>query len=298
MKLIEMQRRMAALLMLPLTSQDRIARKSSAGVAMKEEAEYFIKPNSLLTSQERLEIYSRSYWFRILDSFRDDFPGLEAILGSVPLERMARAYLVDCPSQSFTLRDLGSRLETWLKVHPRFGGRNHLLAVDMARLEWAHILAFDGPSEKPLGPEDLADLKPGLRVGVQPYLSLLRLQYPVDDIRIEVNKDSEGAAASNVALRKPRIPVARLHQRKSEPIFLAVHRVDLSVYYRRLSVEEFRLLTALRDGRSIAAAIHSAFDDGSALAARIPELLKLWFATWSEFGWLTARPKSYRGLPS
>lgn len=298
MKLIELQRRMADLLMLPLAAKDRIARKSSSGLAMKEEAANFIKPNSLLTSEERLEIYSRSYWFRLLDSFRDDFPGLEAVIGSAAFERLARAYLLDCPSQSFTLRDLGSRLEPWLKMHPRFAGRYQMHAIDMASLEWAHIVAFDGPADEPLDPQNLAKLKPGLRLGVQPYLSLLRLQYPVDDFRIGVNKVSEGAAASNLALRKQRIPVTRLHQRKLEPIFLAVHRLDLSVYYRRMSAEEFHLLTALRDGRSVAAAIQSAFDDSSELAERIPELLKHWFATWSEFGWLTARRKSYKGLAS
>ena len=39
------------------------------------EADALVKPNDRLTPLERLEIYSRSYWFRVLDCLYDDFPG-------------------------------------------------------------------------------------------------------------------------------------------------------------------------------------------------------------------------------
>ena len=41
----------------------------------------YIKPNDRLTSFERLEIYNRQYWFRVLGSMVEDFPGLRAVLG-------------------------------------------------------------------------------------------------------------------------------------------------------------------------------------------------------------------------
>src|SRR6202035_3046058 len=100
MTLVQLQRRMAHAVMQPLTSADRISAKTDAS---------FIKPNDRLSSAERLEIYSRSYWFRVLDSFHDDFPGLRAVLGERAFYRLSRAYLVECPSRSFTLRNLGSR---------------------------------------------------------------------------------------------------------------------------------------------------------------------------------------------
>ena len=39
-------------------------------------------------------------------------------------------------------------------------GRQPALALDMVRLEWAHVEAFDGPAETALGPEDLLELTP------------------------------------------------------------------------------------------------------------------------------------------
>src|SRR6266446_571146 len=166
MTLLQLQRRMAHAIMQPLTSSDRIALEADAG---------FIKPNDRLASVERLEIYSRSYWFRVLDSLYDDFPGLRAVLGQQAFHRLSRAYLADCPSRSFTLRNLGSRLEDWLLRNPQQAGSNYALALDMVRLEWAHIEAFDNAAEKALGPEDLLELGPALQAGLQPYVRLLAL---------------------------------------------------------------------------------------------------------------------------
>lgn len=293
MTLRETQRRMAAAMMTPLSHGERIARKTASGASMVREAAALIRPNDRLTSLQRLEIYSRSYWFRLLDSLRDDFPGLRAILGPAEFDKLATAYLTACPSQSFTLRDLGSHLEIWLRDNPRYAGKNRTLALNMASLEWAHIVAFDGPSEKLLDPEDLLELTPDLRVGVQPYISLLGLSYPVDVLRVKLKAAPEDSAStSNVALERKRPALTKFGSVRPEAIFLAVHRLDSSVYYRRLAAEEFRLLEALRAGRSIASAIRIAFR-GSFVAPRdIPGLLKTWFAAWAEFGWLSARKKS------
>ena len=99
---------------------------------------------------------------------------LRAVLGERAFHRLSRAYLADCPSRSFTLRNLGSRLEEWLRRNPLYAGRAHALAIDMVRLEWAHIEAFDNAAEKVLGPEDLLELGPDFRAGVQPYVRLAR----------------------------------------------------------------------------------------------------------------------------
>jgi hypothetical protein len=297
MRLLETQRRMAAAVMLPLTADDRIARQAPNGLPMAKEAALFIKPNIRLSSVDRLEIYSRSYWFRLLDSFRDDFPGLAAILGPRAFERLARAYLADCPSRSFTLRDIGSQLEGWLTQHPELAGRNLDMTLDMARLEWAHIVAFDGPAEKALGPEDLVELKPGLRLGLQPYISLLALHYAVDDLRVRTNADvdEDATATSNMATRKNPRSTRRAQRPARKQLFVAVHRLDLSVFYRRLSFEEFKLLSAFRAGHSVSVAIETTFRGSSILTDDIPELLKNWFSVWTRFGWLTPRRKANRG---
>jgi hypothetical protein len=293
MTLRETQQRMAVALMTPLTTRGGIARKTRRDVSMKREAASLIKPNLRLTSVERLEIYSRSYWFRLLEAIRDDFPGLIAILGAAAFDRLATSYLSACPSRSFTLRDLGSRLEAWLRENPQYAGGKHRLVLDMVRLEWARIVAFDGPAEKILGPEDLLELRPSLRIGVQPYISLLDLQYPVDNLCVKLKAAPEdSASASNAAVKMQARVLPRTRTLRREPVYLAVHRWELSVYYRRLALEEFRLLTALRSGKPIANAIGIAFRETSVSPEEIPALLKSWFARWAELGWLSARPST------
>jgi Putative DNA-binding domain len=118
--LLELQRRVAALVMQPLTRRDGMRRKTPEGRPVRVEAAALIKPNKVLSSFERLEIYNRQYWFCILSSLAEDFPGLRAIIGPNKFERLIRAYLADCPSVSFTLRNLGSQLEPWLHSNPQW----------------------------------------------------------------------------------------------------------------------------------------------------------------------------------
>jgi len=278
MTLLEVQRRMANAIFQPLTTSDRMAGGADAE---------FIKPNNRLTSLERLEIYGRSYWFRIIDSFYDDFPGLRAVLGERAFRRLSRAYLADCPSRSFTLRNLGSRLEDWLRRNPQYAGNRHTLALDMVRLEWADIEAFDSAADKVLGPEDLLELDADFRASLQPYVRLLALQYPVDDLRIQVSRASEDrGAASNAALKQThRTMTERVARSNPDPIFLAVHRQDYTVYYRRLATEEYLLLLAVQDGLCIGEAIDLAFKNSSASMEEQQSMLATWFSAWAQLGW-------------
>ncbi len=294
MMLLELQQRMMKAIMQPLTSSDRIAPKTPEGRPMRVEVSEFITPNDRLTAIERLEIYSRSYWFRVLESLCDDFPGLRAVLGKRAFDRLSRAYLGDCPSQSFTLRNLGSHLEDWLRRNPRHAGSRQTLALDMVRLEWAHIEAFDGAAEKVLGPEDLLELGPNFRAGLQPYIRLLTLEYPVDGLRIQVNHaTAEHGAASNAVLKqKHRNLVQRVTRLKRERIYLAVHRMDFAVYYRRLAAEEYGLLNALRGGQPFGRAIQTGFKGSPVPSGEQLSMLEQWFAAWAELGWLCPPARS------
>ena len=296
MTLLEFQRRMMTAVMQPLTSSDGIAPKTGDGRPMRVEAAEFITPNSRLSSLERLEIYGRSYWYRALDSLYDDFSGLRAVLGQQAFRRLSRAYLADCPSQSFTLRNLGARLAGWLQRNPQYAGKTLALALDMVRLEWAHIEAFDGAAEKVLGPEDLIELGPDFRAGLQPYIRLLEFEYPVDKLLIQVNQASEEhEEASNAVLKPKHHGLARRAIRlKRERTHVAVHRMNFIVHYRRLAAEEFRLLNALREGQPFGRAIQYGFENSTASLDEQRRLLETWFAAWAEFGWLCTRVKKER----
>lgn len=280
MKLEELQRRFAGAIMAPLGAGDRLTKANA------ETAGAIVTANDRLSSAERLEIYAKSYWYRILDSLYDDFPGLRAILGLRAFDKLSRAYLAEIPSQSFTLRDLGSRLPEWLERHPEHCGKNPALTLDMVRLEWAHVVAFDGPAERVLGPEDLLELTPQMTFRLQPYITLLALQYPVDDLHLKVSELAEGhGEASNAVLRhKERRAVKRLSLQR-EDIYLAVHRLDEYVYFRRLDADEFHLLRMLSEGKPVGEALDQLLAESDAPVEQLQAQLEGWFRGWAERGW-------------
>src|SRR6476660_10569888 len=143
MNLDQLQRAVFDVVRQPLTEDERMREQTLDGRSTKAIAEEIVKPNDRLTSVERLEIYNRVYWFRLLSSLADDFPGLREVIGQEAFDKVLHGYLTEMPSVSFTLRDLGSRLEAWLRAHPESTSPHERMAMDMVRLEWADIEAFD-----------------------------------------------------------------------------------------------------------------------------------------------------------
>jgi hypothetical protein len=295
MSLASLQKAVARAVMQPLTRNDHMRAAGPGGESMRRYAARYIKPNNRLTSFERLEIYNRQYWFRVLGSMAEDFPGLRAILGEHRFDDMCRAYLAECPSQSFTLRNLGSRLEAWLRRNSRWVRGKKVLALDMARLEWADVEAFDGETEPALRPEELDAVSVSkLRLRVQPYVQLLELHYPVDDLVLQVRKDDDGTdfASNAVSEQRRRMKVRAVATLKPQKIFLVVHRIDCSVYFRRIERAEYSILKALRAGKSITGAIELAFR-----ASSIPEMeragyVRHCFETWAALGWFCQPAKA------
>jgi hypothetical protein len=260
-----------------------------------EVAESFIKPNDRLSSFERLEIYNRVYWFRVLDCLHDDYPGLRAILGGPKFMKLITAYLSKYPSVSFTLRNLGSRLEQFIREEPKWASPDEEVALDMVRFEWAQVVAFDDQAKPSITPDDILDTKPEkLRLGLQPYLSILQLNFAVDEFLIAVKK-SESAVlrseASNTLDAMPRASQARKRIRppKRHRVYLAVHRFDNALYYKRLEPEAFVILNALRAGAIVARACAVGLASSNRSRADWSRQIKDWFNDWSSLGWFCRR---------
>jgi hypothetical protein len=289
MNLAAIQKQMTRAVMTPLTPGDNMQRRAPGGGDMRRYAAKFIKPNDRLTSFERLELYNRQYWWRLLSSLQEDFPGLRAVIGDRRFEAMSKAYIVDCPSTSFTLRNLGAKLEGWLRKHPKWAGKQQQLALDIVRLEWADIEAFDGKAEPVLQTKDLAAAAAGgdMKLQLQPYVRLLDCKYPVDDLLLAVRQsDDDNEVASNAFSEKKKLRRIRATAKlKSAEIFLAVHRIDDSVYFRKLAREEFAILTSLRQGKTLARAIDFGFRKSRMPVEKRAESVQAWFQSWATLGW-------------
>jgi hypothetical protein len=279
---VKLQRLMTHALLRPLTAESGMQLTWTDGRPMAEFAAEFIKPNDRLSAFERLELYNRMYWFRLIDAFYDDNPGLRAVLGDAKFLRLCEAYVEKYHSRSFTLRNLCGRLATFIADAPKLTAPHTALALEVARFEWSQTVAFDGESRPALKPETFARASAAtLRLGLQPYLSLLACNHPVDDYVLAVKKrDSLRAAASNTAgtaarrTRARHIPRPRRHR-----TYLAVHRLDNQLYYKRLERPAYLILSALKSGETLAAAIMAG-------GPRVkPARVRTWFASWMRLGW-------------
>jgi len=289
MDLLALQREMAAAVMQPLTRDEGMRARSADGRAMTAVAESFIAPNSRLTAFERLEIYNRQYWFRVLGAIAEDFPALRAVVGPRRFQALSIAYLTEHPSRSFTLRNLGSHLPEWLAKHPERVGRRHRLALDVARIEWAFVEAFDSVEHEPLTIEQIATLDGESRLALQPHLQLMALSFRVDELVLDLHKQQKRQASeAGVEREEGNETPAKLPRLRERPTWLAAHRVDLSVYYRRLEREEFQMLSALGEGLPLAQAIEAGFAESRIGPKRQAQKVQGWFANWAELGWICA----------
>ena len=282
---------MTGVLFTPLTAGNDMQRRFRDR-PMRQVAESFIKPNDRLTSFERLELYNRQYWFRVLDGLYEDFPGLRAVLGEARFMRLAEAYLAKHPSASFSMRNLGSRLESFLRAQPKYAGRRLPLALDMVRLEWAQIEAFDNAALPALSSDDFLDTPPDrLRVMLQPHVLLLELGYPVDHLAIAARQENSGlrGEASNAVAESSSSGTRRaIPLPKRERIFVAVHRHDNMVYFKRLDSEAFAIVRALRDGATVVAACEKSLRRADSAIDWAPRV-RSWFSNWAKLGWFGRR---------
>lgn len=290
MTLAEIQRAMAAAVMMPLTPEENMRAHGPDGRAMDQVAASFVAANSRLTPFERLEIYNRQYWLRILGALAEDFPALRAVVGAQRFEALSIAYLSAHPSRSFTLRNLGSKLAEWLIANPAHAGRRHALAVDVARIEWAFVEAFDSGERTPLTLDQIATLDAGSKLGLQPHLQLMALDHAADDVVIALHSREKRQISGEAGVRSDEedegaVMLPRIRRRAT---WLSAHRLDHSVYYRRLQREEYATLCALRDGSALGAALEAGFADSRMSAARRAQAVREWFGAWAELGWITA----------
>ncbi|MFZ5497189.1 MAG: putative DNA-binding domain-containing protein [Verrucomicrobiota bacterium] len=290
--LAALQRAMWGLVSQPLTAANRMRPRTREGRSTAAAAAEIAKPNDRLTSFERLEIYNRMYWFRVLDSLYEDCPGLRAVLGDRKFMRLAEAYLQKYPSRSFTLRNLPSRLERFIREEPKWTKPHTALCLDLARFEWAQVEVYDGGARPLFRVEDLAGADPAkLRLALQPYLQLLLLDYPVDDFLIAIKKreallrgDASNAPTGVRTAKASKVPLPR-----RAPCAVAVHRLDGRIYFKRLEPAACRVLLAIRAGKPLAQALAAGLPRAQSPREDWAARVRGWFSTWMQLGWFCRR---------
>jgi hypothetical protein len=252
------------------------------------ELERVVTRSRALTAAERVAIYSRAYHARLTECLEAEFRVLRQAIGEVLFRMFARAYLSNCPSQSYTLADFGKGFPSYLHdTRPAESAERKEEAwpgfiIDLARFERAFSEVYDGPGVEG-GPmpsaEGLRTLLTGrdrhVRLAPAVSLRLLTFQYPVQDYFHAVRRGQE-----------PEFPAPA-------ETFLAMNRRNYVVTTLELSATQHALLSGLLEGQTVGQSLRRA---GASLPDQRQQLIAC-IEKWSKQGFfrngddLTATPE-------
>ena len=106
----------------------------------------FIEPAREMSADERLAIYQRSYYARLLECMRTQFKALNHTLGEELFTEFAQMYLREYPSKSPSLAHLGERFPEYLEENRPDEDEKELwidFMIAMARFEVDLYRVFD-----------------------------------------------------------------------------------------------------------------------------------------------------------
>ena len=269
--LLGLQRRFMAALREPIFDESRgrsdlPPRNGAVSAAFVDTAEALIAPSATMEPVERLELYHRQYWYRLLDSIAEDFPGLRLLLGDEAFWRLMEAYLEAVPPRSFTLRHLGASLADFVAAQPALV-THPVHAEEMARLEYALCAVFEAGEQTPVVPAELAEVK----LALQPHVKLLAMRTGADVLWRRAENDRPRGI-----LRPPSRAPTR---------FLVVFRAGLALRVERIPKAAFLILSALDDTGSLELAMGRVTAQ-RVLRRRDAERVGQWFGAWVGSGWL------------
>ncbi|MBI3716555.1 MAG: putative DNA-binding domain-containing protein [Betaproteobacteria bacterium] len=249
-------------------------RRTSAGIVDK-----LLEASPRMNAHARLAIYQHSYHARLLRCMDEQFPALRHALGAPLFADFAGEYLRACPSQSYTLYELGARFPAYLEESrpdrdlPAQEREDWIdFMVDLATFEREVFRLYDAPGQegKPYATADLPDDS----LTLQACVSLHEFRYPVADYYTQVRRKLD-----------PAYPPARRS-------FYALVRRDFLTRMIPLERTHHQFLTMLAQGQSVDDALTSLADSiGQAREA----VVRAWSArggsreSWVRAGMFVAR---------
>jgi Putative DNA-binding domain len=245
MKLADIERTLANALVLPTPNE------GAAVIAAGSER---------LSPLDQVEVYREQFWWRHIGCLADDYPTLQAIVGTEAFAEICTRYLAAYPPKGFLLRDLGRDLSKFLETE---GDR---LLVDVSKVEWAFVDAFDAADVPNLDPKTVEgiseDAWPNARLSLHPSITLVDLEFPADELRI--------AHRNGETITRP----------QPAPRALAIYRRDLLLYAEVLDRSAFLVLSAIASGKTLA--------EACTYAADAEEKIADWFTRWAALGWISS----------
>lgn len=154
---------------------------SPSGRPMEEEACEYIASSTTLSPAQRIELYNRQYWWRLLAVLHENFPLVTRLFGYFDFnQRIAIPYLVKYPPNHWSLNYLGDRMVDW--VNDEYQSNDKQLVYNAARIDSAYLQSFLTVQNPIIDlaslptPGDISSLSNAV-LWLQPHVHLFELPY-------------------------------------------------------------------------------------------------------------------------
>lgn len=213
---------------------------------------------------QRFAVYRNNVTVSLIDALADTFPVVQALVGVDFFRTMAREFARQSPPASPVLAWYGDEFPAFVAGFAPAAGVPYL--ADVARLEYARVLAFHAADAAPVAADSVAALLaepatlPGLAVRFVPACSLLRARWAIASLWAAHQTDD---AADNLSRIDPATPENAL-----------VCRRGLTVEVRALAAGDAAFAAALMAGATLGeAVVRGAGEPGFDLAGALGLLL-------------------------
>jgi len=230
------------------------------------EAAKIIAPSLKLTSDQRIQIYNKQYWWRLLSILHENFPALTRLFGYTDFNlSIGIPFLTKFPSRHWSAAKLGHRLAHWIEKY--YLAADKPLVLHTAEVDWAYLDVFFAP------PPRLIKLPLSLltkKISLQPHVKLFQLPYDLFSYRTALLKESVEFWMES--------DFPPLHKKKS---FFLLYRTEANhVVYRELSEGEGALIGMVVNGLTIEEACDQLENMGGSIYTEAQTLLSFWIQQW------------------
>jgi hypothetical protein len=236
--------------------------------------EDLIESDERMTASERLEIYARGYFFRILDALREDFPATLRVVGADNFHNLITDYLIEHPPTESSISQVGRHLADFLRTHPM--RERWPFIGELAYLERTLIEVFQASDADTVSIEQMRQVPPvqwpAIALRTHPALAIIDCEWRVDELLRELESNAGEYRETSATPVKNRVSVL-------------VWRKNSRVHYRAIEPDERAGLKLAASGARFGSVCEAVaeFRSGTDQVATVERLMTL-LARWIEDG--------------
>jgi hypothetical protein len=246
--------------------------------------EDLIEGDDRMTAAERLEIYGRAYFSRIIDALKKDFPATLGIVGAGNFHDLVVGYLAEYPPTQPSISHAGRYLPDYLRAHPL--QEQWPFISELAHLECTLLEVFQAADADLLNMEQMRQIPPAqwpeFAVCTPPALAIIDCKWRVDEMLREFESNPGDCRELDA------IPA-------NGQVAILVWRKNSRVYYRAVEPVERTALMLARSGAQLSSIYEAIIEcwGGIAQADAVERLMHL-MTQWIEDGLLAPANSSLR----